>query len=107
MALITYDDAVRHLNQIGVLDGSPDDTDIAMKMEQATSIVLVHLDRHGEWDASMRPGDGDHEFDVAHSLVLKVLAWLYRYRGDDETTPGLDTILNWDTVGMLKDRVIA
>ncbi len=106
MALITYADAIRHLTQVGVLDGSPDDADVTLKMEQATAIVLVHLQRQGEWDVNTRPED-DPEFAIVQALVLKVLAWLYRYRGDDDTTPDLDTILNWNTVGMLKDRVIA
>jgi hypothetical protein len=106
MALITYDMAVRHLLQQGVLDSSPDDADVTLKMEQATAIVLVHLKRHGEWDVNSSAED-DPEFAMVQALVLRVFAWLYRYRGDDDNPPGLDVILNWNTTGMLRDPEIA
>lgn len=106
MALITYDMAVRHLLQEGILDGSPDDADVTMKMEQATAIVLIHLKRPAEWDIDSSPVD-DPEFAIVQALVLKVLMWLYRYRGDDDTSPGLETILNPQTTGMLRTPEIA
>lgn len=108
MALITYDMAVRHLRQQGTLDlGSPveQDPDLLMKMEQASAIVIVHLKRPAEWDVNSLPED-DPEFAIVQALVLKVLAWLYRYSGDDDT-PGLDTILNPMTTGMLRDPELA
>lgn len=108
MALITYAVAVRHLKQEGVLDtGSPvdEDPDVLLKMEQASAIVLIHLKRQGEWDVDSLPGD-DPEFAIVQALVLKVLAWLYRNRGDD-AAPGLDTILNPMTTGMLRDPELA
>ena len=109
MALITYDTAIRHLKQEGVLDvGSPvvEDTDVVMKMEQASAIVQIHLKRPGEWDVESIPGD-DPEFAIVQALTLKVLTWLYRYRGDDDSAPGLDTILNPMTTGLLRDPEIA
>jgi len=110
MALITYAQAVAHLKQNGVLDvGSPpdEDPDLVLKMEQASAIVVHRMERPGEWDVNTNPAE-DEDFARAQSLVLQVLAWLYRYRGDDEKTPGLETILGLDgTLGMLKDRVIA
>lgn len=109
MALISYTVAVRHLKQNGVLDvGSPveEDADVLMKMEQASAIVLIHLKRAGEWDSATR-ADDDPEFAIVQALVLKVLTWLYRYRGDDDTAPGLDTILNPMTTGMLRDPELA
>lgn len=106
MALITYDVAVRHLKQEGVLDVSPDDADVTLKIEQASAIVLIHLKRPGEWDEDSRPED-DPEFAIVQALVLKVLTWLYRYRGDDDTAPGLETILNPMTTGMLRDPELA
>lgn len=109
MALITYTMAVKHLKQDGVLDvGSPpeEDADVLMKMEQASAIVLIHLKRHGEWDVDSTPAD-DPEFAIVQALVLRVLSWLYRYRGDDDKAPNLDTILNPTTTGMLRDPEIA
>jgi hypothetical protein len=112
MALITYAQAVAHLKQNGVLDvgaGSPpeEDADLLLKVEQASAIVVWRMERPGEWDVDTDP-ESDPDFARAQSLVLQVLAWLYRYRGDDEKTPGLETILGLDgTLGMLKDRVIA
>lgn len=106
MALITYEVACRHLKQEGVLfdAGSPaiEDADVLLKMEQASAIVLHHLKRPAEWDVASRPDD-DPEFAIVQALVLKVLMWLYRYRGDDDEAPGLETILNPMTVGMLRD----
>jgi hypothetical protein len=106
MALITYDMAVRHLKQDGVLDGSPDDADLTLKIEEASARVLVYLQRQGEWDADTDASD-DPEFAIVRGLVLQVLSWLYRYRGDDAEAPGIETILNLETAGMLRDRTIA
>lgn len=83
MALVTYDAAVRHLRQSGVLDVSPEDADLAMKVEQASAIVLVHLKRPGEWSVDSDPAE-DPEFAIVQAAVLKVLGNLYRFRGDDE-----------------------
>lgn len=106
MALMTYAAAVRHLKQEGVLDGSPEDADVRMKMEQASAYVLTYLQRPAEWDETSDP-DADPEFAIALALAMRVLTWLYRYRGDDPDAPGLESILNLTTCGMLKDRVMA
>jgi hypothetical protein len=106
MALITYDMAVRHLLQQGVLDSSPEDADLALKIEQASAMVLVYIKRPGEWNVETSAED-DPEFALVQALVLRVLGWLYRYRGDDDNAPGIETILNIETTGMLRDRVIA
>lgn len=86
MALITYAQAVAHLKQNGVLDvGSPaEDSDLAVKIEQASAIVLIYLKRPGEWDVDSLPTD-DPEFAIVQAAVLKVLGNLYRFRGDDES----------------------
>lgn len=86
MALVTYAAAVKHLKQEGVLDGSPEDTDLQLKIEQASALVLHRLDRHGEWDEETRPED-DNDFAIVQAAVFKVLSNLYRFRGDDEKTP--------------------
>lgn len=109
MALVTYAQAVSHLKQNGVLDvGSPpeEDADLVLKIEQASAIVVARMERPGEWDVDTRPED-DPEFAHVQSLVLQVLAHLYRFRGDDERAPGIESVLNLHSMGMLKDRVIA
>lgn len=106
MPLISTELAIAHLRQQGVLDGSPDDLDLAAKMEQASAYVVLYLQRPAEWDINALPED-DPEFAIVQALVLRTLGWLYRYRGDDDTAPALDTILNLTAAGMLKDRVIA
>lgn len=84
MALITYAVAVRHLVQEGVLDGSPEDDDVALKVEHASAIVQLYLKRPGEWDVTTTE---DLEFLIVQAAVLKVLSNLYRFRGDDEEAP--------------------
>lgn len=97
MALITYTQAVDHLKQIGVLDGSPTDDDLTLKIEQASAIVVVYLKRPGEWDLETVPAD-DPEFAVVQAAVLKVLGNLYRFRGDD---PQANAPISTDIVAML------
>lgn len=86
MALVTYAQAVQHLKQTGVLNGSPTDDDLTLKLEQASAIVVIYLKRPGEWDLDTTPSD-DPEFAVVQAAVLKVLGNLYRYRGDEEDSP--------------------
>lgn len=86
MALVSYGLAVQHLRQQGVLDVSPEDADLAAKVEQASAIVLVYLKRAGEWDINTDPTE-DAEFAIVQAAVLKVLGNLYRFRGEDEESP--------------------
>jgi hypothetical protein len=86
MALITYGAAVKHLKQEGVLDVSPEDSDLALKIEQASALVLHRLDRLGEWNAESRPDD-DSEFAIVQAATFIVLGNLYRFRGDDADAP--------------------
>ena len=81
MALITYEDAVRHLNLEGA---EPDQTDIQLKMETATAVVVGFIDRptHG-WTLETDPA-ADPEFAIAQGFIFKVLQRLERFRGDDE-----------------------
>lgn len=106
MALVTYTAAVNHLKQNGVLDVSPSDTDLELKIEQASSLVLIHLKRPGEWDVNSRPDD-DPEFAVVQAAVLKVLGNLYRFRGDDDTSPNPvdDSVVSM--LSMLRDPSMA
>lgn len=81
MALITYDDAVRHLK----LDGAePDQTDLQLKMEQATAIVVGFIDRADHGWTQETDAKADPEFAIAQGFIFKVLQRLERFRGDDE-----------------------
>jgi len=109
MALVTYAQAVRHLKQNGVMDvGSPveEDTDLLLKIEQASAIVLIYLKRPGEWDVDSLISD-DPEFAVVQGAVLKVLGNLYRFRGDDEkaNAPISEDIVQM--LSMLRDPALA
>ena len=97
MALVSYDMAVRHLLQQGVLDGSPEDSDLSAKIEQASALVLSHLKRPGEWDVNS-DATTDPEFAIVQAATLKVLGNLYRFRGDDEKSPNP---VSEDVVSML------
>lgn len=106
MALITYAQAVAHLKQNGVLDGSPTDDDLTLKIEQASAMVLIYLKRPGEWDVDAIPAD-DPEFALVQAAVLKVLGNLYRFRGDDEkaVAPVSDDVVSM--LSMLRDPEMA
>jgi len=107
MALITYTMAVNHLNQQGVLDSvSPEDPDLIAKMESATSLVLIHLKRQGEWTVETDP-ETDPEFAIVQAAILKVLGNLYRFRGDDEKTPDPVDQSVVSMCSMLRDGAIA
>lgn len=106
MALVTYDMAVRHLKQQGVLDGSPTDTDLEAKIEQASAIVISHLKRPAEWDVESTPSD-DPEFAWVQMMTLKVLGHLYRFRGDDENEPSLEELFRKNGSSMYRDPAIA
>lgn len=96
MALVDAATAARHLN------ASPEDQefteDIAIKIEQATAIVIRYIKRpnHG-WTASTNPA-ADTEFAIVQAAILKVLGNLYKFRGDD--TPVMDP-LSPDVIALL------
>jgi inactivated superfamily I helicase len=101
MALITFEAAVNHLRQNGVVvAASPEEpaaADLLLKMEQASALVVAHLKRPAEWAVDDRPED-DPEFAIVQAAVLKVLGNLYRVRGDDEQSPAP---VSADVVSML------
>lgn len=87
MALVTYEQALAHLGRVGVPGPSnaPNhDEDLAMKIEQASALVLAHLKRN-DWTAASDP-DTDPEFAIVQAAILRVLGNLYRFRGDDESS---------------------
>jgi hypothetical protein len=106
MALVTYTAAVNHLKQQGVLDVSPEDADLALKVEQASAIVLNHLKRPGEWDIDSLATD-DPEFAWVQAATLKVIGHLYRFRGDDMEEPSIDEMLTRMGSSMYREPTIA
>lgn len=106
MALVTYDMAVKHLKQEGVLDGSPEDADLTAKIEQASAIVINHLKRPGEWSIDSDPAT-DSEFAWVQAAVLEVLSQLYYRRGDDANKPSLDDVLVKMGSSMYRDPALA
>jgi hypothetical protein len=106
MALVTYDQAVAHLKQNGVLDVSPADADLALKLEQASALVLLHLKRPGEWSEDTLPSD-DPEFAIVQAAVLRVLGNLYRFRGDDEVSVAPVSADVVSMLSMLRDPACA
>lgn len=107
MALITYEQAVKHLKQEGVLDVSPEDADLTLKIEQASALVITHLKRPGEWDVDSDP-ESDPEFAIVQAMTLKVLSHLYRYRGDDDDNePSIEDLFRKMSSSMLRDPSLA
>lgn len=106
MALVTYDDVVRHLKQDGVLDVSPADADVQLKIEQASAIVQLHLKRPAEWDINSIAAD-DPEFAWVQAIILKVVMHLYRFRGDGENEPSLEDLFRKCGSSMLRDPAMA
>ena len=106
MALVTYDDAVRHLKQDGVLDGSPADADLTLKIEQASALVLIHLKRPAEWTVDSIAAD-DPEFAIVQAAVFRVLGNLYRFRGDDDGAPAPIDDAVVSMLSMLRDPSLA
>jgi len=105
MALITYEDAIRHLKLEGA---EPDAQDIALKMEQATAIVIGLIDKpnHG-WTVDTQPED-DSNFMIAQGFIFKVLGRLDRFRGDDEQKPEILTQSEQQLLAnLLKDIALA
>jgi hypothetical protein len=106
MALVTYEQAVRHLKQEGVLDGSPADADLTLKIEQASAMVIAHLKRPAEFDVDTIPAD-DPDFAWVQAAVLRTLGWLYRFRGDDPEAPSFDDLMRNTGSSMHRDPSLA
>lgn len=106
MALITYQQAVDHLKQNGVLDVSPSDADLERKIEQASAIVQTAMKRFGEWDSDTDAAT-DPEFAWAQAMTLKVLGHLYRFRGDDTDEPSLEEMLKKSGITLYRDPSLA
>ena len=97
---------MRHLRQQGVFDGSPEDPDLAAKIEQASQIVISHLKRPAEWDENSDP-ETDPDFAWVQAMTLKVLGHLYRFRGDDEDEPSLEDLFRKSSSSMYRDPTLA
>lgn len=78
-ALVTYAQAKAHLRL-------PDDREkvaVEEKTQQATALVLRHIDREdNEWDDTTDP-TVDLDFAIVQAAILETLGDLWRFRGDD------------------------
>jgi hypothetical protein len=96
MALVTMDQARRHLNipASGAPPVSEHDTDIAEKQEEAEALILGYVRRRMGADASAAWLAEVATWDVTavpavtppaqvRAAVLRMLGDLWRYRGDD------------------------
>jgi hypothetical protein len=81
-ALVTYAQAKAHLR----LTDDESKTDLLLKMQQATDIVLERIERDATdspvWTEDTDP-ENDSEFARAQAMVLMELTGLWRFRGDD------------------------
>lgn len=77
--LVTYAQAHAHLRL-------PDDREQAQveeKTQQATALVLIHIDREvNDWTVATDPAV-DLEFAIVQAAILDTLGDLWRFRGDD------------------------
>lgn len=87
MALVSYALAKQHLR----LTDDNSKADVSLKAEVASHMVLAYIGRTADespaWDDSTDPAD-DADFAIVQAAVLKTLANLWRWRGDDAPPPG-------------------
>lgn len=75
-------------------------------LEQANAFVLHFLKRDpGEWTAESHVAT-DREFGIVQAAILRATLHLWRFRGDDEKTPDLTTVI-FPLVSMLRDPSLA
>jgi hypothetical protein len=70
-------------------------SDVEDKIRQAQAMVLALIDREpdSEWNDDTDPDD-DADFAMVQAAILKVVAHMYRFRGDDDVpvTDALDMV---------------
>lgn len=82
MALIDLDLAAKHVNVDATI---PENAQTLMpKLEHATALVITYIKRpdHG-WTIATDPSE-DPDFAIVQAAILKVLANLYAFRGDEQ-----------------------
>lgn len=105
MALITYEDAIRHLKLEGA---EPDVQDVQLKMETATAVVVALIDNPTVTDAWTVGTEGDTTFNIAQGFMFKVLQRQDRFRGDDEDGKHMDWLTQSEQqllVNLIKDHI--
>lgn len=77
--LVTYDQAKQHLR----LSTDLEQTDVELKIAQATAFVLTYVQRQeNEWTADTDPTT-DLPFSIVQGAILYLLGAYFRKRGDD------------------------
>jgi hypothetical protein len=78
-ALVTYAQAKAHLR----LPDDREQEDVEAKTQQATAMVLRHIEREeNDWDDTTDP-TVDLDFAIVQAAILETLGDLWRFRGDD------------------------
>jgi len=98
MALVTLQQAKDHL-RIATPEGDPGDTDLQLKIDQATAIITDYLQSRADptWSVDASPSTVPGNVQAA---VLLMLAHLYEHRGDEMQQ---DEAL-WQAIGRLLMR---
>jgi hypothetical protein len=92
MALVTFVQAARHVRApFGEYDEGADE--LRSMIEQASAICLNYIEREADeespaWTSATDPAT-DSEFAILQAAILRMVAHLWRWRGDDEKTPSV------------------
>lgn len=83
MALVTYEQAKEHLR----LSGDAERADLERKLEQATAMIILYIQRpdHG-WTTETDPAV-DMEFALVQAAICETVGDLYFNRGDQAEDP--------------------
>ena len=77
--LVSYADAKSHLR----LPDDREQTAVEAKLQQATALVLTHIDQEeNDWTIGTDPA-ADLPFAIVQAAILETLGDLWRFRGDD------------------------
>ena len=82
MALITYDQAIGHLQQLGLVD--LEEVTLRDKMAEAEGLVLAYVSTTATWRVKVAAWTDESTVPaVVRACILLELGALYGFRGDD------------------------
>ena len=84
--LVSFAQATAHL-KLATDDAERERDDIEAKLQQATALILIHIEREdNEWTGATDPTT-DLEFALVQAAILELFGEIYRFRGDDADLP--------------------